>query len=150
MINKFAMNIVDNNPMAVAKRSINTRRYAQWAWSRSHTDPIDEEQLCLFLVDEHRGNLTEEQKSVARTCRNQMRSVFGAAVFRMIQFDEMMRLGMVPDFRTFREMLSPQSSGEGNDSQSIYPRLYERISDDLRGFSAGGQARTPALPERAI
>lgn len=122
MIDKLAMNIVDYDPIAVAQRGIDTRRYTQWVWSRSHTDPIDEEQLCLFLADEHRGDLTEEQKSVVRTCRDQMRSVFGAATFRMIQFDEMMRLGMVPDFRTFREMLSPKVSDEGNDSQFIYHR----------------------------
>ena len=142
MINKLAMNIVDYDPMAVAQRSIDTRQYTQWVWGRSHTEPIDEEQLCLFLTDERYGNLTEEQKSVARTCRDQMYAVFDAIVFRMFQFNEMMRCGMVSDFRTFREMLSPQSSDGGNDSQYISPRLYERISADLRGFSAGGQVWT--------
>ena len=150
MINKLAMNLVDYDPMAVAQRSIDTRRYTQSVWGRSHTDPIDEEQLCLFLTDERYGDLTEEQKSVVRACRDQVRSAFGAAVFRMIQFDEMMCLGMIPDFRTFREVLSPQSSDEGNDAPSIYPRLDESISADLWGFSTGGQARTPALSERAI
>ena len=150
MINKLAMNLVDYDPMAVAQRGIDTRRYTQWVWSRSHTDPIDEEQLCLFLTDESYGDLTEEQKSVACTCRDQMRSAFGAAVFRMIQFDEMMCLGMIPDFRTFREVLSPQSSYGGDDAPSIYPRLDERISADLRGLPAEGQARTPTLPEKAI
>lgn len=150
MINKLAMNIVDYDPMAIAQRSIDTRRYTQWVWSRSQTEPIDEEQLCLFLADEHYGNLTEEQKSVVRTCRDQMRSVFGATAFRMIQFDEMMRRGMIPDFRTFRDMLSPQSSDGGNDSRFIYPRLDEHIPADLRGFSVEDQAWTPVLPERPI
>ena len=150
MIHKLAMNLVDYDPMAVAQRGIDTRRYTQQVWHRSHQEPIDEDQLCLFLTDEHYGDLTEEQKSVARTCRDHMRAVYGDVVFRMLQFDEMMRHGMISDFRTFREMLSPQSSGEGNDAPSIYPRVDERISADLRGFPTGGQAWTPVLPERAI
>ncbi len=148
MIRKLAMNLVDYDPMAVARRSVDTRKYTQLVWSRSHAEPIDEEQLCLFLADEHYGNLTEEQKSVARICRDQMRAVYGAVVLRLLQFDEMMRFGMVPDFRTFRSMLSPQSSDEGNDAPSIYPRLDELISADLRGFPAGDQTRTPACCQR--
>ena len=150
MIDKLAMNLVDYDPMAVARRGIDTRRYTQQVWHRSHQEPIDEDQLCLFLTDEHYGDLTEEQKSVARTCRDHMRAVYGDVIFRLLQFDEMMRHGMISDFRTFREMLSPQSSGEGNDAPSIYPRVDERISADLRGFPTGGQAWTPVLPERAI
>ena len=117
MILKIAMQIVDYDPMAVAQRSIDTRRYTQLVWSRSHPEPIDEEQLCLFLADEHRGDLTEEQKSVARTCRDQMRAVYGAVVLRLLQFDEMMRRGMISDFRSFRDMFSPKAA-EGADAPS--------------------------------
>ncbi len=120
MIRELAMRIVDYDPMAVARRSIDTRQYTQLVWSRSHSEPIDEEQLCLFLADEHYGNLTEEQKSVARICRDQMRAVYGAVVLRLLQFDEMMRCGMISDFHTFREMLGPQISDGGNDSSYIY------------------------------
>ena len=122
MIHKLAMNLVDYDPTAVARRGLDTRRYTQQVWHRSHQEPIDEDQLCLFLTDEHYGDLTEEQKSVARTCRDHMRAVYGDVIFRLLQFDEMMRLGMIPDFCTFREMLSPQISEGGNDSQSIYHR----------------------------
>ncbi len=101
MIRELAMHIVDCDPMAVARRSVDTRKYTQLVWGRSHAEPIDEEQLCLFLADEHYGNLTEEQKSVARTCRDQMRAVYGAVIFRMLQVDEMMRLGMVSDLMSF-------------------------------------------------
>ncbi len=120
MIRELAMHIVDYDPMAVARRSIDTRQYTQLVWSRSHPEPIDEEQLCLFLADEHYGNLTEEQKSVARTCRNQMRAVYGAVVLRLLQFDEMMRLGMIPDFRTFRDMLGQKISAEDDGSLYAY------------------------------
>ncbi len=113
MIRELAMHIVDYDPMAVARRSADTRQYTQLVWSRSHAEPIDEEQLCLFLADEHYGNLTEEQKSAARTCRDQMRAVYGAVIFRMLQVDEMMRRGMIPDFRTFHDVFSPKVAEGG-------------------------------------
>ena len=117
MILKITMQIVDYDPMAVAQRSIDTRRYTQLVWGRSHPEPIDEEQLCLFLTDEHYGDLTEEQKSVARTCRDQMRAVYGAVVLRLLQFDEMMHCGMISDFHTFRDIFIPKAA-EGEDGQS--------------------------------
>ncbi len=113
ILEKIATQIVDYDPMAVARRSVDTRQYTQLVWSRSHREPIDEEQLCLFLADEHYGNLTEEQKSVARTCRDQMRAVYGAVIFRMLQVDEMMRRGMIPDFRTFHDVFSPKVAEGG-------------------------------------
>ena len=61
MIHKLAMNIVDYDPIAVAQCGIDTRLYTQLVWSKSHPEPIDEEQLCLFLADERYGDLTEEQ-----------------------------------------------------------------------------------------
>lgn len=117
MIRELSMHIVDYDPMAVAQRSIDTRRYTQLVWGRSHQNPIDEERLCLFLTDEHYGDLTEEQKSVARTCRDQMRDVYGAVVLRLLQFDELMRRGMISDFHTFRDMFIPKIA-EGEDGLS--------------------------------
>ena len=120
MIHKLAMNLVDYDPMAVAQRGIDTRRYTQQVWHRSHQEPIDENQLCLFLTDEHYGDLTEEQKSVARTCRDHMRAVYGDVIFRLLQFDEMMRHGMISDFRTFRDMLGSKISDVEDDSLYAY------------------------------
>ncbi len=112
ILEKIATQIVDYDPMAVARRSIDTRRYTQLVWGWSHQEPIDEEQLCLFLADEHYGNLTEEQKSVARTCRNQMRAVYGAVVLRLLQFDEMLRRGMVSDLMSFCRICLPDSPAQ--------------------------------------
>ena len=120
MIHKLAMNLVDYDPMAVARRGIDTRRYTQQVWHRSHQEPIDEDQLCLFLTDEHYGDLTEEQKSVARACRDHMRAVYGDVIFRLLQFDEMMRHGMISDFRTFRDMLGSKISDVEDDSLYAY------------------------------
>lgn len=49
--------------MMVLRRTYDTVRYIRWEWNKDHADPIDEEELRLFLCDEHCGNLTDEQKT---------------------------------------------------------------------------------------
>ena len=80
--------------MAAVWRTRDTARYIQAEWSKSHDEPIDEGELLLFLCDEHRGNLTEEQKSLARRCRDEMRTAYGAVIFRLVLCEEMLSRGM--------------------------------------------------------
>ncbi len=57
MILEIAMHIVDHDPIAVARRSIDTRQYTQLVWSQSYLEPIDEEQLCRGIsVDTNTAN----------------------------------------------------------------------------------------------
>ena len=65
MMQQIANFIVDHDPMMVLRRTHDTVRYIRWAWNKDHADPIDEDELRLFLCDEHRGDLTDEQ----RACR---------------------------------------------------------------------------------
>ena len=76
MILSIANLIADNDAIVVARRTHDTVRYIRWEWNKEHADPIDEEELRLFLCDEHYGDLTDEQKTVARRCRDGMRSVY--------------------------------------------------------------------------
>ena len=62
MMQQIANFIVDHDPMMVIRRTHDTVRYIRWEWNKEHADPIDEEELRLFLCDEHYGNLTDEQK----------------------------------------------------------------------------------------
>ena len=64
MMQQIANFIVDHDPMMVLRRTHDTVRYIRWAWNKDHADPIDEDELRLFLCDEHRGDLTDEQKSL--------------------------------------------------------------------------------------
>ena len=66
MMQQIANFIVDHDPMMVLQRTHDTVRYIRWAWNKDHADPIDEDGLRLFLCDEHRGDLTDEQKTLAR------------------------------------------------------------------------------------
>lgn len=90
--------------MATVWRTRDTVRYIQAEWRKSHDEPIDEGELLLFLCDEHRSNLTEEQKSLARRCRDEMRTAYGAVLFRLMLCEEMLCRGMAADFRTCRNI----------------------------------------------
>ena len=112
MMQQIANFIVDHDPMMVLQRTHDTVRYIRWAWNKDHADLIDEDGLRLFLCDEHRGDLTEEQKTLARRCRDEMRSVYSTAVLRMLLCNEMMCRGMVPDSSTYRSVFC----SEGGDA----------------------------------
>ena len=63
MMQQLANFIVDHDPMMVLRRTHDTVRYIRWEWNKDHADPIDEDGLRLFLCDEHRGDLTDEQRA---------------------------------------------------------------------------------------
>ena len=100
--------IVDHDPMMILRRTHDTVRYIRWAWNKDHADFIDEDGLRLFLCDEHRGDLTEEQKVFARRCRDEMRSVYEEMYLRSLQCAIMLERGMVPDMKTYRGIFFPQ------------------------------------------
>lgn len=53
--------------------------------------------------------MTEEQKMFTRSCSNEMFSVYRDAMFRMLQFQEMMRRGMVSDLTSFCRIYLPDN-----------------------------------------
>ena len=108
MIELLANHIVEHDPMAAVWRTRDTVRYIQAEWSKSHDEPISEDELLLFLCDEHRSALTEEQKSLARRCRGEMRTAYGAAVFRLMLYEEMLSRGMAEDIQTCRSLFFPE------------------------------------------
>ena len=104
MMQQIASFIVDHDPMMVLRRTHDTVRYIRWAWNKDHAHPIDEEALRLFLCDEHHGDLTDEQKALARRCRDEMRSVYAELCVRLLQHEIVLERGMVPDVSTYRSM----------------------------------------------
>lgn len=108
MMQQIANFIVDHEPMMVLQRTHDTVRYIRWAWNKDHADPVDEDGLRLFLCDEHRGDLTDEQRAVARQGRDEMRSVYEEMCLRSLQCAIMLERGMVPDMKTYRGIFFPQ------------------------------------------
>ena len=105
---QLAKCIVDSDPMTALQRTADTMRYIQNEWSKTHVEPIDGGALRLFLCDERYGDLTDEQKNVARRCRDEMRSVYEEMYLRSLQCVIMLEKGMVSDMKTYRSIFFPQ------------------------------------------
>ena len=118
MMQQIANFIVDHDPMMVIRRTHDTVRYIRRERNKEHADPIDEEELRLFLCDEHRGDLADEQKTLARRCRDEMRSVYEELCVRLLQHEIMLERGMVPDVSTYRSVFCP----EGGDAPWMLDR----------------------------
>ena len=58
--------VIEQDPSLSARRTIDMRRYIVNRWNRTHEDPINEDAVALFLCDENRGTLTDEQRIFAR------------------------------------------------------------------------------------
>lgn len=108
MMQQLANFIVDHDPMMVLRRTHDTLRYIRWEWNKNHADPINEEELRLFLCDERRSNLTDEQRAFARRCRDEMRSVYEEMCLRSLQCAIMLEQGMVPDSSTYCSVFCPE------------------------------------------
>ena len=69
-------NLLDNyflqNPLRIAERTRLTMSLAVTLWNAQHDEPMNEAALHLFLCDETRGDLTEEQKCFVRKCKVQV------------------------------------------------------------------------------
>ncbi len=97
------------DPLMTARRFADTRRYVVYRWNATHAEQIDEDQVGLFRADERYGNLTEEQKEFAQNCRTEMDGVYCNTVFRMLQYQEMLRWGMVSDLTSFCQVFLSDS-----------------------------------------
>ena len=66
-------NLLENyflqNPLRIAEHTRLTMSLATALWNADHNTPLDQKALHLFLCDETRGDLTEEQKCFVRKCR---------------------------------------------------------------------------------
>ena len=66
-------NLLDNyflqNPLRIAERTRLITSLATALWNAQNDEPLNQDTLHLFLCDETRGDLTEEQKCFVRKCR---------------------------------------------------------------------------------
>ena len=73
-------NLLDNyflqNPLRIAERTRLTMSLAVALWNAQHDEPMNEAALHLFLCDETRGDLTEEQKCFVRKCKAEVDQLY--------------------------------------------------------------------------
>lgn len=64
------------NPLRIAERTKLIMSLATALWNAQHDEPLNQDTLHLFLCDETRGDLTEEQKCFVRKCKTQVDQMY--------------------------------------------------------------------------
>ena len=88
--------MIQEEPYLSAMATVDKRKYIVSKWNASHGEPIDEDAVALFLCDESRGALTEEQRTFAKERRAEFEHCNQIAVYRLLQ------CGDVVDIRLHR------------------------------------------------
>ena len=100
--------IIQEDPNLCAMAMVDKRKYIISKWNASHSEPIDEDAVALFLCDENRGTLTDEQRLFARECREEITACYRNAVFQMFQCGEMMHRHLVSGPEEYCRIFLPQ------------------------------------------
>ena len=112
MISQLLCALIDSDPMYVAKRTADTRRYIMTAWRKAHDDLLDENAVALFLCDPLCGSLTPGQCEMVTRCRDEMSSVYTESLFRLTQCWVMVCRSMVKNLRDGLNLLGIGSPSE--------------------------------------
>ena len=100
--------VIEQNPSLSARRTIDVRRYIVNRWNRTHEESIDEDGVALFLCDENRGNLTDDQRAFAKECCAEFEFCNQMTVYRLFQCGEMMRQHLVSGPAEYFRIFLPQ------------------------------------------
>ncbi|MCQ5042295.1 MULTISPECIES: hypothetical protein [Oscillospiraceae] len=96
--------VLEQDPNLSLECFLSARRYIQIRWRALHGTPMPEDALTLFLADPSRGDLTEEQKSLARSSYEAVRRCYRRAAWDLLLYNQMLREGVVHDLREFRSL----------------------------------------------
>ena len=100
--------LIEQDPSLSARRTIDMRRYIVNQWNRTHEESIDEDGVALFLCDENRGNLTDEQRAFAKERCAEFEFCNQITVYRLLQCGEMMRQHLVSGPAEYFRIFQPQ------------------------------------------
>ena len=104
--------MIREDPNLCAMATADKRKYIISKWNASHREPIDEDGVALFLCDENRGNLTEEQRAFAKERCAEIESCNQVAAFRLFQCGEMMRQRLVSGPEEYCRIFLPRGADQ--------------------------------------
>ena len=100
--------ILQEDPNLCAMAMADKRKYIISKWNASHSEPIDEDAVALFLCDENRGNLTDEQRAFAKERCAEFEFCNQITVYRLLQCGEMTRQHLVSRPAEYFRIFLPQ------------------------------------------
>lgn len=112
MLMRILNSLIEHTPVLVARRTVKTKWYIINRYNESHNDTMDESAVMLFLCDEQRGNLTEEQRTFAKEKKAEVHSSFSLSVFELILYQVVYSLHLVSGPEDFAAVFSKAKSGE--------------------------------------
>lgn len=71
---------------------------------------INADAVRLFLCDEHRGALSEEQPAFAELCKADIHATYRRTVFRLLLMEEMLHTELVDSSECFFHLLAHRAS----------------------------------------
>ena len=125
--------MIKDDPNLCAMTMVDKRKYIISKWNASHSEPIDEDAVALFLCDENRGNLTDDQRAFAKECCAEFEFCNQMTVYRLFQCGEMMRQHLVSGPAEYFRIFLPQWN----------PPLQRPVRRCVPSFGAG---QAPAPP----
>ena len=99
--------LIESDSELSAWRTALTVRYIVNSWNDAHDTPISEDAVLLFLCDETKGDLTEEQRAFAKMRREEIQSGIRRMICEWLLYDSMVPQGCAGDFRQFHRRLRP-------------------------------------------
>ena len=105
-------NIIDTDVFLCAKRTLAIQNLAMSLWKRNHSEPLDKDEVGLFLSDSPNTKLTEEQKQLVRSCRSEINNCLLNTVFHIFLCNEMVGKQVVRNVEEYRQIFPTWSSAE--------------------------------------
>ena len=124
--------IIQEDPNLCAMAMADKRKYIISKWNASHSEPIDEDAVALFLCDENRGNLTDEQRAFAKERCAEFEFCNQITVYRLLQCGEMMRQHLVSGPAEYFRIFQPQCVSPAAE-ESPFAAACEALCALLRG-----------------
>ena len=108
MLMRCADAMIEQEPVLSLQRTLDAQRYIINRWNECHDTPIDADAVRLFLCDERRGALTDEQRIFANRCKAEVYAAYRRTAFRLLLMGEMLRTGLADSPEEFFRLLAPQ------------------------------------------
>lgn len=112
MLMRMLNSLIEHTPVLAAQRTVKTKWYIINRYNESHDDTVDESAVMLFLCDEQRGDLTEEQRAFLKEKKEEVYSSFSVSVFELILYHAMHSLHLVSGPEDFAAVFSNPKGNE--------------------------------------
>ena len=108
MLTQMADGLIEQTPSLSVWRTVSAKWYIINRWNQTHDESINEGAVMLFLCDENKGELTEEQRTFAKARKAEVYGSFALTILDSLLYQEMHRQGLVSGLEDFWSVIAPR------------------------------------------